>query len=1089
MIRRAITVGLIGGFILTLAGIYPLISIFAPSVVPGWQVPVSYEILNGLLLVASAIIGIPIFFLGGAWAARRGPAVGWQQGLQLGLLAGATAGSGCYITLISPMNALVAFGQITPHLPTLIVANPLPQGILLRYVAAFDSVFYSLEITLALFALVWGFSGTLYGWLRRDHMKPEKPSLFSMVSEGKNPRKWFADDESAIIVGLTVGVAIGLLSLITTSGWFYAGFAQDLPEFQQIIQNSNVGIVTGPITVALAALSPLLVIAIFGFGIFIVAFIKNPRDRFKARTTAVLLAAVIIAVFLSSIGLRFFYFNIGLAPFWLSQEIQENPDRVMQILLQMRRILNTFAVPVVLVSTTFLLAWSSLLIAVVVGLLYGSLQAAVSVGLAPRLLKRPVDRAAVVQKQIKRESDSVLPILYVLFASTTDLLNILAHLSIRTFRTMPSVSRLSAASQTLGDIPREEDHIQSVDAIRNILSNNPQWRWSADFSAVYRAIYAILTARTLEKILVIKIPKQQQTVSLPFEMVQSLQHINRIISELQKSKRVEDLATQLIFLENSMAEIRSGQLFVNDTFSRNNETAGTIPLHIALFDALDHLQDVVLTATKRLKGRADLVSSLQTPVGDHSIPMPLIWHVKNRGLNVAQEIRLRVIPGQDYITDEGQAEIDILSPGDEQQVTLAIIPLENSRRLRVEWEILYDDAVVDDRRLTFADVLEFLEPDLPFQRVFPIPYVTGTPLKSDDVFVGREDVFAFIQENLIGRHQNNVIILHGQRRTGKTSVMYRLGRTMVNTHIGVLIDMQGKPARNEADFLYSIADDIVFALEDNGVNVDLPDRTEFSDTPEFYFRSRFLRSLYPKLGDRNLLLMFDEFEELQRRVESGRLQPEIFQFLRNLMQHEDRVDFVFSGTHRLEDLGAGYWSILFNIAAYKPITFLDQAEVRRLMTEPIAQYDIVYDPLAVDCIVHVTAGHPYFTQLILHEMMVYHNETERSYLTTTDVQQVLERILERGEAHFKHIWAESSSEERDVLVGLTELTHSSDSATLLDLQDFLQERGCQSEDNWQSEIDSLIGREILTQVDIRSTRYRFKVDLVRLWIQRSRPPL
>ena len=46
--------------------------------------------------------------------------------------------------------------------------------------------------------------------------------------------------------------------------------------------------------------------------------------------------------------------------------------------------------------------------------------------------------------------------------------------------------------------------------------------------------------------------------------------------------------------------------------------------------------------------------------------------------------------------------------------------------------------------------------------------------------------------------------------------------------------------------------------------------------PEFYFQSRFLRSLYPKLGGRNLLLMFDEFEELQRRVENGRLQPEIF---------------------------------------------------------------------------------------------------------------------------------------------------------------------------------------------------------------------
>ena len=151
MIRRAITVGLIGGIILTLAGIYPLIGLFAPRVIPGWQAPVSANWLNSLLLMASAVIGIPVFIFGGAWAARRGPAIGWQQGLRLGLLAGATAGSGCYITLISPMNALVAYGKITLHLPSLVAAGPLPEGTLLRYVAAFDSVFYSLELTLSLF--------------------------------------------------------------------------------------------------------------------------------------------------------------------------------------------------------------------------------------------------------------------------------------------------------------------------------------------------------------------------------------------------------------------------------------------------------------------------------------------------------------------------------------------------------------------------------------------------------------------------------------------------------------------------------------------------------------------------------------------------------------------------------------------------------------------------------------------------------------------------------------------------------------------------------------------------------------------------
>ena len=1091
MIRRAIIAGLVGGFVLTLTGFYLLVGLFAPIVIPGWQAPISNELLHGLLLMASAAVGLPVFFFGGSWAVRYGPATGWRQGLRVGLLSGATAGSGCYITLVLPINALAAYGQIIPHLPSLIVATPLPEDTLLRYVASFESFPLSLELELVLgiFALVWGVSGAIAGSRKGEYEKPEKSTLLSLIASGQHPRKWFADDESAIVVGLRTGIVIGLLALVTTSGWFYAGIAQDLEDFQSVIEGSHTSMVTGPVTEALAALSPLLIVALLGFGVAIMIMITNPRDRTRARATAILLAAVIIAVFLSSISLRIFYFNLGLAPFLLSQAIRENPEGVMELLLQLRRILNTFAAPTVLVATVFLAAWGVLLITILMGLLLGGIQAIVSIGLVPRFIKRPADKATIVHQEIKREPNEVLPNLHGISGNGSEIYNILAHISIRTYDSMLAISTLAAASHTLGNSSIKEVYIDAVDIMQNIISDHPQWRWSANLGTFHRTLYEILAARNLEQILVIEVPPERHPTSLPSRVVESMQNISRIISELKKSKRVVDLPTRLIFLENALTAIHEAQHFEADSTERFVDTGMTLPQRVATLKALDHLQGISLAAIKRLKGRADLEASLQNRICAYCAPLPLIWQVRNKGLNVAQEVRLRILPSQDYIVHEVQAEIDILPPGDEQLITLTVIPQKHVQRLRIEWEILYDDAIVDDRRLTFADVLEFSEAEQSVQRVFPIPYVTGTPLKSDDVFVGREDVFAFIYENLLGRNQNNVIILHGQRRTGKTSVMYRLGRMMADTHISVLIDMQGKPARSEEDFLYSIADDIVFALEDAEVKIDLPARSEFSGTPEFFFRSRFLRNLIPRLGDKKLLLMFDEFEELQRRVESGRLQPEIFQFLRNLMQHEENIDFVFAGTHRLEDLSADYWSILFNIAAYKPITFLEQVEIQRLMTEPVKEYGIEYDPLAVDRIMQVTAGHPYFTQLILHEMMVYHNEIERNYLTVADVNNVIERILERGEAHFKHIWAESSTEERDVLRGLAELGHSNSGAALHDLLTLLQKRGCQSKDSWQSALKSLVGREILTHSSNRTPRYCFLVDLIRLWIERTQPSL
>jgi len=305
--------------------------------------------------------------------------------------------------------------------------------------------------------------------------------------------------------------------------------------------------------------------------------------------------------------------------------------------------------------------------------------------------------------------------------------------------------------------------------------------------------------------------------------------------------------------------------------------------------------------------------------------------------------------------------------------------------------------------------------------------------------------------------------------------------------------MQGKAARGTLDFLYSLADDIVYELEDRAIAVTLPPRPDFAESPEFVFRSRFLRSVYDVLPQdsngrpKHLLLMFDEFEELQKRVQDGKLEPEIFPFLRNLMQHEDLLDFVFAGTHKLEELGAEYWSILFNIASYNKITFLTPDDARRLITEPVAPH-IEYDPLAIERIIDVSGGHPYFTQVICHELVAYHNESQRSYFTANDVEEVLDRIVERGEAHFKFIWAESTPIEQAVLLALADLLETDETAGADEVQAVLDKRAIDLNGaSLTSVLDNLEMSDILTRSGPRSSLYRFKIDLIRRWIYATRP--
>ena len=1089
MIRRALIVGAVAGILLSVAGLYPVVSLLAPLVSPMWSRPIANELVHGMLLMGSAAIGVPVLLTLGLFAANRGGACGWLAGAKAGVIAGLVASLIVYTTLVSPINALFAYGQIVAFMMKMSEAHALPPPVLGRYVTIFENGNYLIEITFAIGLVTAGVQGAWMGWRRRHTVEPPRPSLYAFTVGGKHPRRWFSGDEASSKAGLIVGFAGSLVAMFAAFSWFYVGFIEDWPELAAAMQHSHVGIVvSGPMRQAGSVLSPFITIASLFYGALVVWLIKDPPNLLRARIRGVLLASLLIFGSAFAIGLRVFYFNIGLLPFWMARSVPQDPSLMTETAQTFQGMMQLAQQPSVLIALVLATPWLFLLLAVVTAVTVGVLQGLAYGLLLPALHPRPVDKAARWFSQLRREPQDVLRLIYALFNEEKEAYQVLPHLSVAAYRRLPDASRLTAAYYTLGTAVSEAEQVAMVAAIQDILAGQPDWRWSVDFQMVFASLNQVLMAKSLDDILEIPAPKEQHTTSLPPLVVQSVHKISRIVEELHKVTLVDDLATKLIFLENALTVIREAQQFVQQRL--NDPETAVSPEFTALNTTLDHWQGIVLAAIKRLKGRADVSADLKTHQSPIAAQVPLLYCLANDGLNVAQQVRLKLLPGEDYhLGDENECWVDILPPGEKRQVNLTVVPQNGRRRLRIAWQVTYDDAIDAERSLTFADVVEFSEPDKPFQRIFPIPYVTGTPLKTDDVFVGRDDVFAFIRENLLGTHQNNVIVLHGQRRTGKTSVLYRLGEMMADTHYAVLVDMQGKPARGEADFLFSIADDITFALEDRGVMIEPPRREEFAESPEFFFGSRFLRRLRADLGEKNLLLLFDEFEELQRRVEDGRLQPEIFQFLRNLMQHEDRVDFVFSGTHKLEELGAEYWSILFNIASYKPITFLSAADMRRLIEDPVAAYNLEYDPLAAERIIKVTAGHPYFAQLVLHEMVVYHNETQRNYLTVMDVDRGLERIVGRGEAHFKFIWAESSPEARIVLQAMAELLVGQETVNVTDMRAFLDRHGYQSADNWQQALTDLEGRDILTRQSAKSPLYRFKVDLIRLWIDRTRPSL
>ncbi len=513
---------------------------------------------------------------------------------------------------------------------------------------------------------------------------------------------------------------------------------------------------------------------------------------------------------------------------------------------------------------------------------------------------------------------------------------------------------------------------------------------------------------------------------------------------------------------------------------------------------------VVASAMGELQTRAQLVCQLLTRhtwVGDVVL---LALGLRNDGRGTALNLRVTLAPAPEYTALQDMAQIERLSPGEEAQAELRV-HLRNASRLeqfRARFIIQYDDPRGPDQVENFADVVYLLAAEGEFQFI-PNPYVVGTPLQpGSPLFFGRQDVIAFIQDNLSAAHRNNLVLI-GQRRTGKTSLLKQLSARLGQDYLPVYLDGQslaldpGLP-----NFFLALATEITFAVQDCGFEMQPPQSEDYASSSAANFERRFLLQVRQTIGGRHLLLLLDEFEELEASVRRGSLDDSVFAFLRHIIQHTPNLSVIFCGTHRLEELSADYWSVLFNISLYRPIAYLEKAEGMRLIQEPVQDYGMRYDDLALDKLWRVTAGHPYFLQLLCHSLVNRHNlsgrqagKIQRNYITVADVNAALEDILASGEAHFVYLWSDSTAVEKLALTALSRMMPLTGQVGPAQVLDYLAERGVSiapapsGERQAVSEaMHHLALRDILqasTAADATlGETYRWQLGLLGLWVEK-----
>jgi hypothetical protein len=361
------------------------------------------------------------------------------------------------------------------------------------------------------------------------------------------------------------------------------------------------------------------------------------------------------------------------------------------------------------------------------------------------------------------------------------------------------------------------------------------------------------------------------------------------------------------------------------------------------------------------------------------------------------------------------------------------------------------------------------------------PYIVGVPLtRQQEIFVGRTDIVARIEQLVLDRRRPP-LLLYGQRRMGKTSLLRNLGQLMPQRIIPLFIDGQRTAlASDYADLLYNLAREMERAAKQQrqlmlpSLNPEAVAGSPFTGFNEWLddVEQRFAQT------DHIALLALDEFEMLGKAQDKGRFdETDILSMLRHIIQHRTRFKIMLAGSHTLEELQQ-WASYLINVQVIK-IGYLYEDEARQLIEHPVKNFALHYEPAASRRILDLTRGHPALVQLLCYEIVTLKNEqppAERRLVRPADVDAAIPRALTGGSFFFGDIVQNQVSPTGVELLRF--IAAHGEGATVSEAV-----LAAQVEDPAQLRptLDLLLQREL---IEATAQGYRFQVELIRRWFER-----
>jgi hypothetical protein len=288
------------------------------------------------------------------------------------------------------------------------------------------------------------------------------------------------------------------------------------------------------------------------------------------------------------------------------------------------------------------------------------------------------------------------------------------------------------------------------------------------------------------------------------------------------------------------------------------------------------------------------------------------------------------------------------------------------------------------------------------------PFTFGNPIKDPAGFIGREaDIRQITNRLLSSAHESTSII--GERRIGKTSLLYHLSHPAVSARLGlardkfclVYVDFQGLTDITPARFWQRILKKMARSVCDDSLKAVIEKTGESEEFDLFD-----LEDLFEASQDKGIttVLMLDEFEYI---TQNPNFKGDFFGGLRALAIHHG-VALLPATRRELVDLchseeikGSPFFNIFANVVL-RPFA---KSEVDGMLTKYTINGGLVFSSEENDFVRAMGGGYPFFVQMAGHYLADGKLQSLNGDALTL---YAAENFDQQADSHYSYLWSHCS---------------------------------------------------------------------------------